>query len=623
MLTTLLLVTCFFSCSKESSDSYSNSSLQSVVVDISKETDADIMILNKDGSYAIYDSETKYGNGIVHFNTSSDNYFEDGITIIIGEDNLPKYAKIGDCCIFFSNFYWNTFDCAVIDENGDMSCYWNVPMDCFSDGILPEEYLTKAGLSDGVKIGMWGATKIALFAIAAVAAAPLIAAAATGTVASLGAISIASGVVALGSLAVTGYNEYRKSANPENYQTSYVNTDTLDSVGESLKWLNLKDGKLVFKMKSMKDWGLSMLTPILERIEVDLYQSIGQYEEKADDYFLNRDYQLQLESNIVECGPKESRYSVGIETKTAWTIDDSGVDKEWCSVSKGDGEIIINVKDYTESSEDRTCSAIIRSQSGQDNLVAPVVLIIKQSGVLFELSSHNFEFTQFAGNIAAYVDYNDRVTEWKVTSYPEWCEAYKYEDHALVVVVKDDKKLEATKVGIVTAMAKIKDGYTLDRTITVKRIPILTWDGTSWHFEPHLNISTSGDTGYAGGLDSFDISIQDEYACVFSTNGPWQSMQRDSDGRLTFHYKHSESFSQKIGDETFTVHLDESASMNVSRIDEMHAYATLSGHGTISGDASGSVSVSGSVTGTRTDKTKAGDREMNGCGRILRLIKNR
>lgn len=614
LLTLLLLFLCFFSCSKESNNSNLNSSLQSVVVDISKETDADIMILNKDGSYAIYDSETVYGNGIVQFNTSFDNYFEDGITIIIGEDNLPLYAKVGDCYIYFSNFFWNTFDCAVVDENGEMFCYWNVPMDCFSDGILSKETkaLTKSGMSEETKIGLWAATKITLFAIAATGAVLAVAPVVAGTATAVGILSAS---VAVTSLIATGYNEYCKSKDPANYRTQYADTEDVDQIGEALDWIDLKDGKFQFKMRSMKDWGLALLTPVLERFEVDLYQSIGQTEEMAEDYFLYRDYQIQLGTTLVECGPKSLSYNIDVETKTLWVIDDSGVDGEWCSVTKhGDGQIVVNVQEYPDGSEDRSCSAIIRSSDGRDDLVAPVKLTIKQSGVLFEVSASTFEFTQFAGNYAANVSYNNRVTKWEVTSYPDWCKAEKYGEEAVVVIVKDDKKLEVTKVGIVTLTAYIKDGYTVDRHITVKRVPILSWNGTSWHFEPHYTVSVNGDMEYSGGLDSFEISIQDEDAGVFTTNSAWESMRLNSDGSLSFSYKFHKTFTETYEGITYSVTIDESASLHMIRVDDSHAYATISAHCSASGDSSGTADVSGNATGNLIESTKRADSATNNSG---------
>ena len=157
----------------------------------------------------------------------------------------------------------------------------------------------------------------------------------------------------------------------------------------------------------------------------------------------------------------------------------------------------------------------------------------------------------------------------------------------------------------------------LDRTIKVKRVPVLSWDGTSWHFQPHLSVSTSGDAEYSGGLDSFDVSIQDERAGIFTTTGPWQSMEMDSDGILHFKYQHSETATEKTENGTISITISESASMNLTRVDDSHAYATMSAHSSITGSLSGTVDLSGSVTGTRTDETK-GEIQL-GNGRILLL----
>ena len=570
---------------------------------------ADVALFFKDGSYIVSDFENDTGEAVVYYNTNAENDFEDGLTIFLNSNGLPKMISFKENNIII-NTKGENLDLAFIDSDGGLSYAFNVNIE---SELTRSLIATKAwyNLITDPFVDAWNAAKSFDWSWdehQAKAIVPFLC-----KVASFGitaASLFAEGPFGAISLAVTLGDEIYKSKNGYDAPWGeYFTATEAALVGPSgMKWGTfIKDGKLVFSKKWLP---LSMLASVLNQYGDEQLKKMGEYIPMVEQTF-GQEWQIRLSSYTVEAGPEGGQFTVSVDTKTGWSIDDSNVDKRWCDVQKQGNTISVKVSPYTEGVEVPTCYALVKCPPGYEDRIPPARLTIKQTGVVFELSASSLSFNQFASNGAVSVSFNNRISSWEVTSYPEWCNARPYPDgplsKALLVVVDDEMSLLDNLEGTVTATAYVPNSAPINRYLYISRIP-LVWDKTAWSFEPKLNVKTSGDAGYGGGLDKITINISDVANGSFTSNFGWNSMSMDSTGKLTFQYKGTatRSWTDEEG-KKHSATMNESATLHLTRIDETHAHAFVSGQGSCSGDLSGSVSVSGQCDGTRIGYTKSSD----------------
>lgn len=358
--------------------------------------------------------------------------------------------------------------------------------------------------------------------------------------------------------------------------------DFVDMIGDSSEggWGEiLRDGKLVF---SPYKFGLSVLAITLNDVADKELSKLGEYEEMVAPTFDGKEWQIKLSTYLLECSMREETYTVDVSTKAAWEIDDSNVDRSWCSVSKNNGRIVVNVKKY-DGIEDRVCSARIKTVGNETSDIPSATLTIKQSGVLFEISASELVFTQDGGEQGVGVSKNKNVVSWKVSSQPNWCSAKKYGEEALLVTVPEEKHLSENREGVVTLTAELTNGATIDRQLKVVQIVRDVWNNTKWKFTGSVNVS--GNAPMEGGffnfadVTDFGIEIRNVERNDFSLSGDLADVEDksriyyDAENRLAWIYEEVMS----VGG----VNVKFDTEMVFERTNEITATAKLSGSGNI------------------------------------------
>lgn len=577
-------------------------------VKVSGEVDnADIALFFKDGSYILCDINDETGEGTVYYNPDVANDFEDGLTVFIDSKGVPKMIASGNRQVIIHT-RGESIDMAFIDTDNSISYAFDVDIE---KALTRGTTNTKAWYSSiiGPFVNSWDTAKNFDWSWdehQAKAIVPFLCKVVSFGI--TGASVFTEGPFGAISLALTLGDEISKSNNGYDAPWGeYVTGLNAALVGPSgMEWSSfIKEGKLVFSKKWLP---LSMIAFALNQYGDEQLKRMGEVMPLLNQSF-GQEWQIKLDCYSIDVGPEGGEFSVYVSSKTGWIIDDSSIDKSWCNVEKKGNNIIVKVSPYEIGVSDRFCYALITSPSGFEDRIPSARLSIKQTGVVFELSSSSLSFSQYEGNGAVSVSFNDRIASWEVTSYPEWCKASPYPkgalSKALLVIVEEDPYLLEYQEGTITATAYISNTMPIHRYLCVKRVPII-WDKTAWSFEPNLSIQTSGDAFYGGGLDKITVSINDAKTGLFSSSFGWNSMSLDSKGKLTFKYKGTatRTWTDDEG-KKHSATMNESATLELTRIDENRAHALVSGHGTCTGELSGSVSVSGQCDGTRIGFTKS------------------
>ena len=90
---------------------------------------ADILLLCADGSYILCDAENHEGYSVIYMNDSINNDFEDGLSVFLDENGTPVMATSSKGTFVFKNVTYDSFDCAFIDNQNEISYYNNIQFD--------------------------------------------------------------------------------------------------------------------------------------------------------------------------------------------------------------------------------------------------------------------------------------------------------------------------------------------------------------------------------------------------------------------------------------------------------------------------------------------------------------
>lgn len=608
-LTIAILSLLFFSCSSNEDDSSgvngNLNNLEVIALNVHEETDeADVLIICNDGSYLLCDAENDEGYTTIHINASVENDIDEGITLYLDKDGMPVMASIKEGRLLFKNITDNSFDFAFIDNNNNISYYWDQPFPynfdletrAFIDPFVNGWKSWKSAVWDNHD-WEWDEHHIK-------AAIPFLCKMGSFTITACGILR--GGFYEAFGGVLTFLNEAVKSdlinADWINYVSNYVDFYNIVRNSSEGGWGEiLRDGKLVF---SPKGFGLSVLAITVNDIADKELSKLGEYEEMVAPTFDGKEWQIKLSTYLLECSMREGTYTVDVSTKAAWEIDDSNVDRSWCSVSKNNGRIVVNVKKY-DGIEDRVCSARIKTVGNETSDIPSATLTIKQSGVLFEISAPELVFTQDGGEQGVGVSKNKNVVSWKVSSQPNWCSAKKYGEEALLVTVPEEKHLSENREGVVTLTAELTNGATIDRQLKVVQIVRDVWNNTKWKFTGSVNVS--GNAPLEGGffnfadVTDFGIEIRNVERNDFSLSGDLADVEDksriyyDAENRLVWIYEEVMS----VGG----VNVKFDTEMVFERTNEITATAKLSGSGNIHVPNMSAISyqMNGTFSGKRID----------------------
>jgi hypothetical protein len=367
----MLIVMLFAACNKEKDkevveDDVPNSNAEMFVVDISSDTEADLLLIHKDGSYALLDMETEYGSPIVYVNSSIDASPDEGYIITMYDNGLPKYMIHKDTTFVFANYEGNKFDMAIIEGDNEPVYYWGLESD-FDFSI----FLTKNNASIKSK-GMSPTQLVHLeYIIKGIGALATVAVVAV-SVTPVGWISWA-GLIGASAIATTILSFMDDNETVDNA----ISTGAISSISASsaiagtVEIKTLQNGTLKFK-------------PLV--FIPSLISSIGDAREEtrkaaSRDYAYNElsnnkdnEYHITLYPYSLELTSQAQQAIVHVNTKSPWEILDGG--DNWCSASKiDDNTIAINVSALEFGSSRETTFTIRDPYSAQ---IPTARLTIKQ-----------------------------------------------------------------------------------------------------------------------------------------------------------------------------------------------------------------------------------------------------
>ena len=431
---------------------------------------ADILLLCDDGSYILCEAENSEGYSVVYMNESLENKFENGLSVFLDENGTPIMATSSKGTFVFKNVSYDSFDCAFIDNQNEISYYNNIQFDfqsmqsrsslttrsIFDPWIDSWRTLTSSGWDEHNKKAIVPfLCKIASFAITA-----------GDAVWGTGQIGLAQTFLS------------------ELYKSGYYKNEWLDDLffgtgmtSLSLSGIDLKNflnnGNVVF---TPKKFGLSYLAYLLNEYGDNQLEKLGQIEEWVGPHFDTEEWRISLSTNLLECYPDDDWYLVDVSSKAMWDIDESQIDHNWCEVKKLDVQVAVHVKP-NEGENDRTCNLVIYAKNSTE--IAPVSLTIKQSGIVFELSEEKLSFTQDGGSKGVYITTNENIKSWDVTSYPSWCKIEKGNYSFFINVFKNDGE---KREGIITVTA-YRNGGILNKEILIEQESITNAFVGTWLLE--------------------------------------------------------------------------------------------------------------------------------------------
>ena len=449
-----------FSCSdKENNEIEEQMNPKFAAINICGDTDdADILLLCDNGSYILCDAENEKGYSVLYMNESIDNDFESGLTVFLNEKGTPVMAASKDGHFIFKNVTDDSFDFAFINNKDKITCYYDVKL----DPLFEPSASTRSFFDPWINSfksptgGEWDEhakkaiipfiLKIASFAITACDA--------------------VWGTGQFG-LLTTFFSETYKS---NKYKYEWLDTffDGISMLSVSLSGLDMKrflnnNGEVAF---TKAEFGISYLAYQLNNYADKQLEKLGQYEEWIGPNFNSEEWQIRLSTNLLECLPDDSLYlvDVNVDSRVAWEIDESKVDHNWCDVMKLDMQIAVHVKS-NEQEYDRTCELIIKPKYSTE--IAPVILEIKQSGIVFYLHPDTLTFSHAGGTKGFTIISNDNIRSWSVSSYPSWCKIERGGDTSYWVVVEKNEK--ENRDDIITVTGITKGGMHVDRTLVVEQ----------------------------------------------------------------------------------------------------------------------------------------------------------
>lgn len=546
----ILLCCLMYGCSSDENDinNNNNSGEQTddkkiIVMSISDETeDADLLMLCNDGSYMLCDVNNGNGYGTVYVNSSVKNEMEDGFALFIDKDGMPVMGKSKDGTLLFKNITDSSFDFAYIDKRGEISYYWDIPFDGGSANIKTRFGIDITPWKDAFNFKKWTWDEHNIKALL-----PFICKMISFGITAAGALTL--NPYDIGGLIYTFYDEANKSGGILHDETWTITSSYWEGVSliqDSTKegWDGiLQNGKISFNPKG---FGLHVFANMLNEYADKQLENLGKYDDWVAPTFDAKEWQIKLSTYSLECSPASDSYSVGVSSRAAWKIEDSGA--SWCHVSRSGNNIVVSVDDY-DGFETRSCQVKVSTIEYKEE-IPPATLCIYQTGVIFRLSAPELVFNQEGGEQTVSVTANGNVKTWKVTSKPSWCKVKSDWENALTVIVEKNKHLTEDREGMIVATAQLKSGGTIDRTLIVRQIVEDIWDGTKWNF--HGSVNTSSNLPLYGGFNisqvsDFGIEIIDVNQNNYKLSGDLaeskskSQISTDNQGRLVWTYKETYS----------------------------------------------------------------------------------
>ena len=443
----IMVASLFIACRKEEHERTNDSKVYAF--DITAETDAELFLLHKDSSYAIFDYENESGLPVLLINSSLTNPIEEGISVTIDNSGFPKIIRYKDQVIICGNFKENTFDAVIIDGDSEPQYYWELETQVDFDSLVsavPTKSIsseTKAWLSLSLKsIGI--ATTV-IGAVAAIAAGAPIAS-----------------IIGVAGLCLYAYDVcISKGSNSEveiaDGSLSVVSTIDWDHFKES-KEMNLSKGGIIGLVTAFGEyWAEEMQNEIDREFHEALYGTI------MDD--VRRPYQIKLSQYYIEMPSNPSKAVIFVTTQSQWEIDKE--DMGWCVAKKANNNVInVETKETYTMGNSRSVTFMLYSQNGS---VPCVYLTVEQVGIEYTISPTSLYFEATGGQRGFTISVESPATVGSVKALnEEWCHVSKNGVSPVSVIVKADQNKDKVRNTLVVVSFKL-DENTITTTVPVSQ----------------------------------------------------------------------------------------------------------------------------------------------------------
>lgn len=524
----LLLISCSGDGSNPPDDSLEKKATIAAI-NVNDETqDADILVLSTNDSYMLCDVNKDNKCGLVYINNSVENEIEEGLTIILDSTGVPMMVQCKDGEILFENVTETSCDLAFRDKDGKITYFWDVQMPGDNN---PNDIVRRMPAASSNPFSRWWSS-VSSFdwtwdEYQRKAIIPYLAKVGAFTLTAFDAVfGTATGKFNAAWLLCV---EMKKSDliyfsdELEHFVQSVLTGKTAYDSGKLLK-----NGKLHLAAKTT---GLAVLAQMLNEYGDRGLANLSNFKEETRDIYSEKEFQIILSTNFLECDPAEKTYTVDVTTKSYWSIDFAP--KDWCSVEKSGNQIVVHVSAY-DGTEDRVCNAVIKTPSVR---IPTATLTIRQTGVVFSLSVTELTFVGKQSSRGVYVNTNSNVRRWEVASYPSWLILKKTDigTNSFFLDVDPNQYDGTIKTGVVTVDAYMANATNpISKTIQVTWKPQPTWDNTKWKFSG--NVTTSGFGESATSYGEFYLNVNsvanNDFSWIFGSVNIGENISVNEAGQL-------------------------------------------------------------------------------------------
>ena len=117
----------------------------------------------------------------------------------------------------------------------------------------------------------------------------------------------------------------------------------------------------------------------------------------------------------------DARYVVPVSSKAMWKVDDSKVDKSWCTVEKSGNNLMVDIKENPNSGVHTCYATIVQAAESGTYHISPVDFLIEMEDAKFSLYPQELVFPGEGGSKAVAVNRSSNIIDWHIDKKPDWC----------------------------------------------------------------------------------------------------------------------------------------------------------------------------------------------------------
>ena len=417
------------------SEDFSNSDL--VAVTINDETGyADYLIAGKDGSYILYDEDTRNGNGLVYYNPDRSLPIEDGMFIFLNPEGVPEDVVYKGEHLLFKNMADGKADMMFVRTDGSTVYLFDTDIPDYSPaGSSPAKalewiYNTRSWDEDEKKALVPFLIKLASFGISAIG-------------------FVRGNLMDRTSLIATIAEEWEKSQNGYTSKENISFSEAYTSFGASAFW-NIANDKPFGEMS--RKMGLSALALLLNTYADEMLNEIGNYRQTFDEALIFEDYHIKLSPGDehssgtstrinLDCGPEKGAYLINVSTKSSWRVQYDNIGFFQAGKTMEEGQMFVLVtKNDTPDNRLGIINIIAEGRAdGTDADQYSGVIIVNQSAndSYFKLSNYSISVPRQGGEYTvSIVGKSPDVDYWYFWGEPGWCNVtYGKDNNSLKIKV--------------------------------------------------------------------------------------------------------------------------------------------------------------------------------------------